>query len=81
MKNPDLPAFPYVVQDISKFQAQDAGLTKREYAAIKAMQGILAAEPADACWPDRSVAKRAMACADALLAELSATPAQQGGAA
>lgn len=27
--NRDLPAFPFVVQDISKFQVHDCGLTKR----------------------------------------------------
>ena len=45
------------------------GLTKREYAAVKAMQGLLASDSGYNTRPD-AIASQAVAMADALLNEL-----------
>ena len=59
------PAFPTAVNRINN----ESGMTLRQYAAIAAMQGILS----DPRAPDdeTKVASIAIACADALLAELA----------
>lgn len=50
------------------------GLTKRELFAAMAMQGILSTETADDSFTGTLVAKRSVAFADALLAELAKQP-------
>jgi flagellar hook-length control protein FliK len=40
MKNSEQPAFPYA-RDIDKFPLEQGGLTKREYFAAMAMQGLV----------------------------------------
>lgn len=40
MKNEDVPAFPIVIDDASKNQFSFVGLSKREYFAAKALQGL-----------------------------------------
>jgi len=35
------PAFPFVCQDISKYQCADPGITIRDYFASKALNGLL----------------------------------------
>lgn len=77
MENKDTPAFPVLeMQSIGGKQFLDCtapGLTKREYFAVMAMQGICASEyPKDmpqsfADW----AAEMATCCADALIEELS----------
>lgn len=67
MTNPNDPAFPCA----SSLSLPDyvPGLTKREYFAAMAMQGILAQQPVEGD-PD-DLARSAGICADALIAELS----------
>lgn len=74
-------AFPIVrnfIQHGKTMTIKAFGLTKREYIATKAMEGIMAGNPADT-WPFVSdkkityaqwVAKNAVDLADALLVEL-----------
>ena len=60
------PAFPDEIRD---------GLTKREYFAGLAMQGLLASETEECSFQDRGViAKQSVVLADALLEELSKKP-------
>jgi hypothetical protein len=55
--------------------AYEYGLTKRELFAAMAMQGLLASDPAyDGSDPHGVIAIGAVACADALLAELAREP-------
>lgn len=69
MKN--LPAFPtdaYVLDEIDH-----AGLSKREYFAAMALQGLLASWPREGDWPypsNANVADSAVAIADALIEAL-----------
>lgn len=69
------PAFPipYVVDEINGLKIRyEVGLTKREYFAGLAMQGIVEGDSARGCFDDRQkVAEVACEFADALLAELS----------
>tara|TARA_R110000868_G_scaffold30521_1_gene112788 strand:+ start:897 stop:1127 length:231 start_codon:yes stop_codon:yes gene_type:complete len=67
-ENKDLPAFACVAYDNNGSGYQQDGLTKREYFAAMAMQGILT-ETADRGLA--YTAKRAIEFADALLHELS----------
>lgn len=63
------PAFPSVTWDGREFlPGHFSGLTKREYFAVLAMQGLLA-DPANDGSPE-SLALYAVKYADALLAEL-----------
>lgn len=71
MNNADLPAMPFV-EPVTECSVA-AGLTKREFFAGLAMQGVLGNQSmldnlnaAGVAW----VAKRSVAMADALLAEL-----------
>lgn len=72
MTPPNDPAFPVVCQDFSGHRVCGAGLTKREWFAGMALQGVIAsfsnnfnvADPQD-------TAKTVLKFADALLAELS----------
>ena len=78
MKNRDLPAFP-LPNEAAPFEGHSAidGLTKREYFAAMAMQGIVANERATESNEDgehesiaAAIASNAVFMADALLAEL-----------
>jgi hypothetical protein len=60
--NSNQPAYPHC-------DFGDIGVTKREYFAAMAMQGLLA-NPAYADYSTESKASSAVACADALLKEL-----------
>lgn len=55
----------------------NVSLTKREYFAAKAMQGLIGSDRVSPehspAWPDSVVAARAVAMADALIAELNKT--------
>lgn len=66
MINPNDPAFPEIHNDSQMLDRH--GLTKREYFAGLAMQGILSSKNAN---PTISVRIWAVAEADALIAELS----------
>ena len=67
MKNANMPA----MAQYGKFDDNSKGLTKREYFAAMAMQGILACGPHDC--NERGIAHDAIRQADALLAELEST--------
>lgn len=76
MKNPSKPIYP--LQDKgrpSRVHVWDIdtlhGLTKREYAAIMAMQGLLSSYSGDVAMPDdQTMSKWAVSLADALFEEL-----------
>lgn len=72
MNNSGQPAFPEQDRNMGGDTWTVSGLTKREYAAIKAMQGILAGRRDGDGWnyEDTAVATWAVAQADALLTEL-----------
>jgi len=72
MKNADMPAMPSGIQEDYNNLAQEPlnlGLTKREYFAAMAMQGLLASSAHRVSAPF-SLAPDAVDCADALLAKL-----------
>lgn len=62
------PAFP--VTDKQRYGQMPRGLTKREYAAIAAMQGILSS-PKRLSYESANADKASIMAADALLAELA----------
>ncbi len=66
----NLPAFPVPLNDGESFQgkADCDGMSIRQYAAIQAMQGLLAGRNSDRGMMD--YAETAVEIADALLAEL-----------
>lgn len=82
MNNGDMPAMPHNrimpsdvgINDVSEFAKYSAGLTKREYFAGLAMQGLLSDyryfESCKDAVPSEHFASQAVAVADALLAEL-----------
>ena len=73
MKNSEQNAFPIVLQHgLSADSHVEVGLTKREYFAAMAMQGILANENTGLS-PNEVVAKESVKLADLLLAELDKT--------
>ena len=66
----DESAFPFVCQDLSKFQCHDPGMTLRAYFAGEAMAGMVS-NPAPVGEMDaEKVARIAVALADAMIAEL-----------
>ena len=67
MKNSEESAFPFV-DETGKAQSIAAGLTKREYFAAMAMQGVLANPNYNGDYKHLSVVS--VKVADALLAEL-----------
>ena len=69
MENGNEPAFAVSKEicEISKLEGYPFGLTKREYIAARALQGLLSNE--DVCSSD-SIVKIAVKCADALLLAL-----------
>lgn len=67
MINPNDQAFPHSTFTDSAMQ----GLTKREYFAALAMQGILAAIKGDLVVQLPSLGIASVKCADALIAELN----------
>jgi hypothetical protein len=75
MTHPTDSAFPVQRQlreDGEVLTYAEIGLTKREYFAAMAMQGILASESEDYRCPSRQkMAEDAAGCADALLAALA----------
>lgn len=75
MSNATDSAFPVprqVREDGEVLAYAEPGLTKREYAAIQIAASMCAGESeADGYWRDETLAKRAVARADALLAELA----------
>ena len=71
MKNQHDPAFPLSLDQLKRHEDgyyYDAGLTKREYFAIMAMQGILAGKKGS--YPPNEVAYCAIQHADELLKQL-----------
>lgn len=70
MRNADMPAMP-----VSGNAVHAHGLTKREYIAAMAMQGMLSREETGS-WKD--FARGAVYAADALLAELERTGGSDG---
>jgi len=77
IKNGDLPANPTIYADLApngqrEIYCDQAGLTKREYFAALAMQGILAADVNNNVIY-KKCAEWAVNQADALLAELERT--------
>ncbi len=70
MENSELSAFPRNEKNSMAIEYQ--GLTKREYFAAMAMQGILANENTGLS-PNEVVAKESVKLADLLLAELDKT--------
>ena len=75
IKNGDLPAMAVstsesICQMTGTLKAEFAGLTKREYFAALAMQGICASCPTIS---NSNIASEAVNLADALLAELERT--------
>ncbi len=72
MYNQDKPAFPYVktVEKDTLSQETAQGLTKREYLAALAMQGILSSHFDNTLTPE-TVADYATHCADGLLDALN----------
>ena len=62
----DRPAFPTNARMFSEAQ----GLTKREYFAIKAMQGILSGRICESLYPPLEVAEWAIDQADAMIKKL-----------
>jgi len=76
MRNADMPAMPTEVveydRDGNLTTRTDAGLTKREYLAALAMQGLLSSDLKAEASPAHT-AQAAAAFADALLAELEKT--------
>jgi hypothetical protein len=72
MSNGNDMAFPVVLETTrTPNDSEQLGLTKREYFAAMAMQGLLATETADDSFTGTTVAKRSVAFADALLARLA----------
>ena len=75
MKNGDMPAMPVfsdsgaVTTNYGFLSGEGMGLTKREYFAAMAMQGLMSAD-VEASLHQNDCAKIAVAHADALLAEL-----------
>jgi hypothetical protein len=75
-KNGDDPVHPIIIDDVSQKQISITGITKREYFAGLAMQGLCTPCIAGAHninnWPESQVkAEMAVRLADALLLELS----------
>ncbi len=74
MENSDQPAFVVPLENITQSNQLQSewcnGLTKREYAAIMAMQGILAAQTNTGYRDPKDVAERAVKQADELLKQL-----------
>lgn len=74
MKNGNTPAMPQDrgiwVEGIGDFPTLATGLTKREHFAAMAMQGILPMTHNGTDEISQEIAKIAVSCADALLAEL-----------
>lgn len=71
MNNGNQPAFPYTFEPVNMAPEYNEGLTKRELFAVIALNGEMAGR--DWNMDDLQVAKAAriaVACADALLAEL-----------
>lgn len=76
MNNSDMPAMPSgISQDFNNIgqEPMNLGLTKREYIAAVAMQGILAAWGQHDVTDAGEIASDAVLHADALLAELERT--------
>lgn len=75
MKQSDMPAFPLSLE-LNKevengYYYSATGLTKREYFAAMAMQGIESAQSSTFCISDENkIAERAVMLADLLLAKL-----------
>jgi hypothetical protein len=66
MSKADEPAFPIVTAT----HTIDTGLTKREYSASAALQGMMA----NGDWTEHEAAVIAVDCADALIAALERKP-------
>jgi hypothetical protein len=65
-------AFPYVCQDISKYQAHEGGMSLRDYFAAAALTGMYSnASLIDSFSHHSVVVKEAFSAADAMLKERS----------
>lgn len=63
-------AFPYVCQDISKFQAHEGGMSLRDYSAIKFAAAQISMEGMEGCDKEH-ICAMSYEMADAMLAERS----------
>lgn len=75
MSKANEPAFPVDIKRENRNEEVikshwGPGLSKREYAAIKAMQGFAANPNAFVEWDNKRIAQESVLLADALLAEL-----------
>lgn len=70
MTNPNDPAFPIIVNAL-EIHSSRAGLSKREYFAAMAMQGLIAGSQGRVKWNETQFAMGAINLADALIAELN----------
>ena len=78
MKSANKTAMPVTIYDGEGVPIESTlGLTKREYFAGLAMQGLLSGIPADGVISYKDVADDARRCADALLAELEKAKGEQ----
>lgn len=71
MTDPDANAFP-IFEANGRYNPLEAGLTKREYFAAMAMQGLLACEKEDWHFNTQNRAKEAVTNADELIKALRA---------
>jgi hypothetical protein len=71
MSNADESAFPIPVSELPGAHFPQYGLTKREWLAGIAMQGLCAVYPQGGSFMEQHIAKGAVSIADALLAELA----------
>ena len=71
MENSKQPAFPFTWQNNDGEPCAETGLTKREYFAVKAMQGYVVERHAQVESDMKKIAEWSVKMADQLLIELS----------
>lgn len=71
MKNSKEPAFPFILHEGTEDQWTATGLTKREYFAIKTLQGFCSSDECFREWDKKETIVRAISYADELLKQLS----------
>lgn len=70
MKNADKPAFPLDEDAVNRMESTYDGLSKREYFAIKVLQGIMSSNECGIAHHPKTACEWAVNVADALLEEL-----------